>query len=330
MRTQNPVVLDTISEAELERFERGNSTLQPGKLYAVYGADATPIKIIVGIGKSFNEALTLSPDAWDTAIADLNVLTATVASLAEIVDLNGFVHRGTYNAGATYAERDIVLLDGSSWVSLQDNNIGNAIPVLPATESPYWQLLAQRGDVGPQGPTLYTYVLNGPPSNDMGLSGDTAVNLVNGSTFQKTGPFWMIMGSLAHPAGIPVMATGDWRSQSAERVLTSLELAAEADFVTLSDAATIALDMSTFINGAVTLGGNRTLGSPTNGVAGFSGLLAFTQDATGGRTVTLGANIRLVGAEAFDLDGTADSVSVAAYLMRTATEMWLWPAQKVT
>jgi hypothetical protein len=65
--------------------------------------------------------------------------------------------------------------------------------------------------------------------------------------------------------------------------------------VTLTDAATIALDMSTFINGVVTLGGNRTLGNPTNPKVGQTGRIRVVQDGTGSRTLAYGANWKRPG-----------------------------------
>ena len=56
--------------------------------------------------------------------------------------------------------------------------------------------------------------------------------------------------------------------------------------VTLTDAATVAWDLSTGNNFEVQLGGSRTLGVPTNGgTAAQSGSLNVIQDATGSRTL---------------------------------------------
>lgn len=57
--------------------------------------------------------------------------------------------------------------------------------------------------------------------------------------------------------------------------------------VTLTDAATIAWDLSTGSNFQVTLGGNRVLGAFTNGTVGQKGTLRVYQDGTGGRTLDL-------------------------------------------
>lgn len=56
---------------------------------------------------------------------------------------------------------------------------------------------------------------------------------------------------------------------------------------TLTDATTIAWDPANGLNANVTLGGNRTLSFTTTPTAGSYGTLVVTQDATGGRTITL-------------------------------------------
>jgi len=57
--------------------------------------------------------------------------------------------------------------------------------------------------------------------------------------------------------------------------------------VALTDAATIATDASLGNHFRVTLGGNRTLGNPTNPVDGQRVIWEIIQDATGSRTITL-------------------------------------------
>jgi hypothetical protein len=57
--------------------------------------------------------------------------------------------------------------------------------------------------------------------------------------------------------------------------------------VALTDAPTIATDASAGRLFTVTLGGNRTLGVPTNLADGMRLTWRFTQDAAGGRTLTL-------------------------------------------
>ena len=65
--------------------------------------------------------------------------------------------------------------------------------------------------------------------------------------------------------------------------------------VTLTDASTIATDASLGNHFRVTLGGNRTLGNPTNSADGQKVMWELIQDATGSRTITLGSDFALGG-----------------------------------
>jgi hypothetical protein len=57
--------------------------------------------------------------------------------------------RGDWNVETVYRARDVVFFNGSSWFSLVGNNLGQ-VPDAPS--SPYWTLLAKKGDTGAQGP----------------------------------------------------------------------------------------------------------------------------------------------------------------------------------
>ena len=93
--------------------------------------------------------------------------------------------------------------------------------------------------------------------------------------------------------------------------------------VALSDAATIAVDLSLGNNFSVTLGGNRTLGDPTNVTAGQSGVIVVTQDGTGSRTLAYaGTKYKFAGGTAPTLTaGAAAAVDVLAYYCESATRI---------
>ncbi|MBM6672186.1 hypothetical protein H6B14_15755, partial [Phocaeicola coprophilus] len=63
--------------------------------------------------------------------------------------------------------------------------------------------------------------------------------------------------------------------------VTPLGLTTAANEQTLTDASTVAWDMSLGFNAKVTLAGNRTLGAPTNPVEGQTYRLRIIQDGTG-------------------------------------------------
>ena len=73
----------------------------------------------------------------------------------------------------------------------------------------------------------------------------------------------------------------------------------------LTDAASIAIDMGVGNNFAFTLAGNRTLEAPTNATPGQTGYIYITQDGTGSRTLAFNNAYIFVS-------GTAPTISTAA------------------
>ncbi len=76
--------------------------------------------------------------------------------------------------------------------------------------------------------------------------------------------------------------------------------------VNLTDAATIAVDASLSNQFRVTLGGNRTLGNPTNAFDGQVIMFSIKQDGSGNRTITLDTKYR------FGSDITSVTLSTTA------------------
>lgn len=96
-----------------------------------------------------------------------------------------------------------------------------------------------------------------------------------------------------------------YRANTADLMLTTDQVWSAAAEVTLTDAATITVDMNTFINAVVTLAGNRAMGNPTNEKVGQSGCIRIVQDGTGSRTLSYGTDWEFAG-------GTAPTLSTAA------------------
>jgi len=89
----------------------------------------------------------------------------------------------------------------------------------------------------------------------------------------------------------------------------------------LTDASTIAVDMSVGNNFSVTIGGNRTLGNPTNLTAGQSGVIFITQDGTGSRTLAYSSYWDFPSQTAPTLTTTANAVDVLVYTVRSSTSI---------
>lgn len=78
-----------------------------------------------------------------------------------------------------------------------------------------------------------------------------------------------------------------WSNQTPPISITGqMAVSLETAVVALTDAATIAINASLGNTFTVTLGGNRTLGTPTNPVSGQKIIVRVTQDGTGGRTLS--------------------------------------------
>lgn len=89
---------------------------------------------------------------------------------------------------------------------------------------------------------------------------------------------------------------------------------------TLTDAATIAVDFDDSNNFTVTLGGNRTLGNPTNAVAGQSGSI-FIDSGTGGFTLAYGSNWKFAGGTVPTVSTGAGEIDRIDYIVKSATEV---------
>lgn len=89
----------------------------------------------------------------------------------------------------------------------------------------------------------------------------------------------------------------------------------------LTSGATVNTNLADSNNFSLTLDTNATLANPTNIVAGQSGVIVITQDATGSRTLAYGSNWKFAGATAPTLTTTADAVDVLVYYVESSTRI---------
>ena len=83
---------------------------------------------------------------------------------------------------------------------------------------------------------------------------------------------------------------------------------------TLTDAASIAWNITSGEIGIVTLAGNRALANPTNIVAGGRYTLIAKQDGTGSRTLSYGAYFKFPGAVTPVLTTNASAVDMVEFI----------------
>ena len=101
-------------------------------------------------------------------------------------------------------------------------------------------------------------------------------------------------------------------------IAQSFTAAQRGEITTLTDAATIAVDFAVANNYSVELAGNRTLGNPTNQVAGQSGSIFVVQDGTGSRTLAYSSDWEFAGGTAPTLSTAASAVDRIDYIVRAS------------
>lgn len=84
-------------------------------------------------------------------------------------------------------------------------------------------------------------------------------------------------------------------------------------YVALTDAATIAVNLSAGVNFSVTLSASRTLGFPTGLKAGQGGTILVRQNGTGGYTLTPAVGYVTTGGLPFSIDTTASRLTEVTY-----------------
>jgi hypothetical protein len=171
------------------------------------------------------------------------------------------------------------------------------------------------GKVVSDGGALATVATTGAYSD---LSGKPSL-----ATVATTGAYSSLSGlpTLGTISSHAVMAAGDLFKKTAGAALTADGVFGDAALTALTDAATIAVDLKTGVNFTVTLGGNRTLGFPSNPQVGQCGVIYVVQDGTGSRTLAYGSGYKFAGGSAPVLSTAAGTIDRLTYFVRSATHV---------
>jgi hypothetical protein len=94
-----------------------------------------------------------------------------------------------------------------------------------------------------------------------------------------------------------------------------------------SNTGSITLDFATKQNFVLTLTGNVTLANPSTEQVGQSGFIAFIQDGTGSRTVSLGTDYETAAAAGLTLTATASATDLVPYLVVASNRILLGTPQ---
>ena len=121
------------------------------------------------------------------------------------------------------------------------------------------------------------------------------------------------------------VATFNGTAVSIEASATVVKKQVYSPIVSLTDAASISLDLSTGNSFAVTLGGNRTLANPSNAVAGQVGYIYVYQDGTGSRTLSFGNSYRFAEGAAPVMTTSISAVDMLVFSVRGVSAVDVLP-----
>lgn len=218
-------------------------------------------------------------------------------------------------AGGT-TTRSLAVTDGLLWV-LYNGGIWYIIAGTPATIS------------------LDAIAAAVPTAADWSNNSHKITSLANGSAAQDAAAFGQL-ASASSPLALSKGGTGT-SAGSAAALLSTLGAAALAGatftgwtapaVVALTDAATIAVNAALGNDFRVTLGGNRTLGAPSNPVDGQRIDFQITQDATGSRTLAYNAVYSFsTGLPSPTLTTTANKTDLLGFIYNATKAKWLFVA----
>lgn len=116
------------------------------------------------------------------------------------------------------------------------------------------------------------------------------------ATVASSGSYDDLANKPTIPAALTKAAGSDLRTGTDDAKYTTSKAIRDAMApVALTDAATITADMGAGFNFSVTIAANRTIGTPTNSIAGQSGTIRIKQDGTGSRTLSFSSAWKFTG-----------------------------------
>jgi hypothetical protein len=128
---------------------------------------------------------------------------------------------------------------------------------------------------------------------------------------------WILHGNVATPSS-QIATTAQVRANTSDKLIETDHLWGGAATVTLTDASTVAVDMSSGWNFTLSIAGNRTLGNPTNAKVGQSGFIRAT--ATGS-TRTLDKGSGWLSTTSFPISINAAAVKYIFYTVYTTAPL---------
>jgi hypothetical protein len=277
--------LATVSAALATSIGNSNTNIAAvSALTSVNTAAVTSINTVVANVSALTSVNTAAITSINTVVAAVSALTSVnAAAITSINTVVEAVSALTSVNTAAITSINTVITDLSATFA---TSINNRTAAITSVNTVITNLSA----------TMATSIANHLP-----LAGGTLTGTVSGTDFYVS----------AVAIGVDALLGKELR----------IGTAAVADIVSLTDAASIAVDFNTGQNFAITLAGNRTLDNPTNCVAGQVGSIFIVQDGTGTRTLAFGSNWGFPDGTAPVISTSINSVDRLDYIVRTSTDV---------
>jgi hypothetical protein len=267
----------------------GTGFVTDAELAAVSATLATSIS-------NSNTAITALSATMATSIGTANTRITSVSDFAVALSATMATSIGTANTRITSVSDFAVALSSTLATSIGNSN--TAITALSAT------MATSIGTANTRITSVSDYAV--------ALSATLATSIA--SRLPLTGG--TITGTVSAQE-VDVSSLGIGTVAGAKRL--TMNGAAVAQYASLTDGATIAVNFNTAQNFIVQLAGNRALGNPTNCVAGQTGSIIIVQDGTGGRTLSYGTSWDFIGGTAPTLSTGVSAVDRIDYIVYTST-----------
>jgi len=320
-----------ITEAELEQIDgiTAGTALASKALIADANIDITGLRNVTATGTITSAGFTIGSAAITEA--ELEILDGLASTTAEL----GVIDGDTSATGTTLVAADRVVV----------NDNGTMVQVAMSDFETFMESnLDTLSSVTTVGALNAGSITSGFGTIDTGSSTITSTGDITGGTFAATGDTAAgDNASIGYTAGEGLILTGQGSTSDvvikndADATVFSIAtgtttgtfagtVLAKTDTDT-SNTGSITLDFTANQNFVLTLTGNVTLANPSTEQVGQSGFIAFIQDGTGSRTVSLGTDYETAAAAGLTLTSTASATDLVPYLVVSSNRILLGTPQ---
>ena len=263
---------------------------------------------------SVNDSITALSATMATSIGTANTRITSVSDFAIALSATLATSIGTVNTRITSVSDYAVALSATLATSISNSN--SAITALSATMAT--SISNSNSAITALSATMATSI--GTANTRITSVSDYAVALSATLATSVASRLPLAGGTITGTVSaqeVDVSSLGIGTVAGAKRL--TMNGAAVAQYASLTDGATIAVNFNTAQNFIIQLAGNRTLENPTNCVAGQTGSIVIVQDGTGGRTLSYGTSWNFIGGTAPTLSTGVSAVDRIDYIVYTST-----------